>query len=133
MAGLYDFKKIKSSGGREKKERKGERIRESEGGGERGTMVWLKDGDVPPDKERCVRNDGKQWRCSKRRDGRAAMCEYHVQYSRRKSRTAAMKRKVEPRVRVPGKNLRAWTRKDGSSSEEEVRFFFLCSGFGVFF
>ena len=58
------------------------------------------------------------------------MCEYHLQYSRRNIKKGAMKRKGEPRVRVPGKNRRARTRKDGSSSEEEVSFFFLCSVFG---
>lgn len=83
--------------------------------------------DVLPDAERCTRNDGKGWRCSKPRAEEGTMCEYHMQYLRAKVKKAsAVKSKGISRVTSPSgdrKDRRARTRKDRENNrEEEVEF-----------
>jgi len=75
--------------------------------------------EIPPDEERCARNDGKGWRCKKPRSEGYKMCLYHLPNSVKATMKLNQPPKSEEReIRTERKDI-VYTRKKGGKPREQ--------------
>lgn len=66
-----------------------------------GAPMWKRDPNLP-DEERCMRSDGRGWRCGRRRAAGFSMCEHHVKQPREREALRG-KKSVGKGLKLKGK------------------------------